>query len=529
MHDTDAQISETKEVSNATSSLTVAQFEQGKSVIQRRVSFQELGDILQFDTRVPEIINTNLVLSTLNINRLLFFSTENRESTLNYLKNHKYNKDILSHDIALNTIIFNSLDTLNKDYMECMQLGKDFLNTSTQVLAMQNKSSGFGGLSIESIPYFDGNIRIDGYAFDPKQLRICFQPMKAPLRASNRPSLLLAHELTHAIDDVQNLNSCKVLFNTLHNKAHNDAKKQELILDCAAKILDHDDNHQMFTNQYLPSLKKKWFKKKNKNNFVYDWANHWVEKMNKASAQQNVFEDFDDQGNRGLKCGSVPTEFLTFSTEHVFNALKQSDNVTQFTNNYQNTIRSQLSSCDNFAPEIKKAAFELIKDTTNPHLTLLMDHSSSEELTASLGSAIYILQKACDTLTQPVAALSTTITNEVDDTHSSRKRSSSPLQGQNNEEKDEKKPNIENNRSTTDSPIPQLNTSNTTSLTTDHYSARKSIPSTQEHLYSKDDSRIDEMVSRMKERFSPTKATNSTTPTTPTTKTMPERRRSYSI
>ncbi len=524
-------------LTTSSQSLTVGRFEQ--QFQKKRASFNELILSGHISDKGSQIISNNPVLRLLNERELLFFSTEYRED-VNAIHKKKYKtRQIpqLSNTNNVNEVICKSLTAFDTTYNNCSKLAKEFLMTSTNLSIEkphdksnnQSDSIDFHGLSVEAIPYciWDKKAkqltRMESYSYYRCAISICLQNLPFPLSTNNNSCIVLAHELTHAIDDTHtNLNSCKVLFNTLHNKAHNNAAKQEAVLECASKIVDNHES--MFTNHYLSDLKNLWFTDNGKPTF-YDWANYWVEEMNNASTQQNVFVGSDKQGNRGLKCGSVPTEFLTFSIEHVFNALENSNNPEEFTNNYQNTIRSQLSACDNFAPEIKKAAFELIKDTTTPHLTLLMNHSSSEELKSSLGKAIEVLEHQCSELSQS----SSTMMNLEN-----RKRPATTPNDQDRDEKriTEEQTYIENNNSTTTTIVPSHTSSSSStniSSTTDLNSARKSASSTQEHLYSKDDSGVDEIVNRMLKRLSSTKATSNTAPTTPTTKTMPERRRSHSI
>lgn len=488
--------------------LTIDAFEKYKSPEERRISFNELISNGHINDAVSNIITSNPVLNLLYNNDLLFFSTEYRQKVYDDLKQNKVIDKKIRQKLATTNNISDvanaSLEEFNTEYQNCSNLAKAFLNTSTQILADKGKEFGFGGLSIEAIPYFDGTTRSDSYQYATKQVRICFQNMPPPLRSSNPPSSLLAHELTHAIDDLcSNLNSCKVLFNSLHSTAPSDLSKQEKILDCVSKILDANDVNKTFEKYYLPNLKAAWFPKNRKSNKNksegYDWAKNWANRINDTSDSSNIFEGFDDDGKRGLQCGFVPTEFLTFSVEHIFNALQDTNTSQEFTNNYENIIISLLSQIDHeFTPEIKKAALELIKDTTQHHLVLLREHSScSSELRASLDEASNILTRQCHSLTSQSTSLSaTTHSGEEDEVDLNRKRSAS-LNEHDHEQRTEKKTNTDSNEPTATLATPAPS------------SSRKTISSIQEHIHSKDDSGVNEIVDKMRARFMAPNKSNS--------------------
>jgi hypothetical protein len=479
------------DVVDYSSSLTIAEFESGKSAAQRRVSFNSLISDSQINPEASIIISANPVLETLNDHKLLFFSSEYRESTLTALQAYRIStatrRELSADENYLNTVVLNSLRAFNTDYATCRSLGQDFLKTSTKILSDEHKS--FAGLSIESIPYFDGATRSDHYQYDTKQVSVCFHPLPLPLHTNNQPSLLLAHELTHAIDDVHSdLSSCKLLFHTLDKNAKGNGRTQEAILDCAARIVD--DDHKTFTKFYLPNLKEQWFVAKGRQVF-YDRAKEWVDVM-ASSPDTNVFAEFDASGKRGLRCGSVPTEFLTFSIEHVFNALKESTNPDEFASKYETRITGALSKEDTsrFDLEIKKAALELIKDTTSAHLRLLQEHSTSTALSKCCDQAINVLESQYASFDLPSVAIARSSSiPKVEDVAPSLKREGSPPDPR--DAQSEKKLDMDTKQSA--------------------FARRQSHPSIQNKLYSKDDSGIENIVEQMRERFKKSeKITNNT-------------------
>jgi hypothetical protein len=479
------------QVVDSSPALTIAEFESGKSILQRRSSFQELVSRSQISPQASETINANPILETLNKHELLFFSTEHREATANFISKNTssvYSKalDQCSPTQKVNLVVQKSLNAFDHSYNSCKSLGQDFLHTSIKILTA--KHTDFAGLSIEAIPSFEGKIRSDHYQYDTKQVHICFQPLVPPLNTKHNTSLLLAHELTHAIDDVHsNLNSCKVLFQNLHKNATGSRRKQEAILDCAAKIVD--DDKKTFSKFYLPSLKEQWFITEGKRVF-HDRTQEWVAAIEENPAT-NVFVGVDD-GKRGLRCGSVPTEFLTFSMEHVFNALKESENPNEFADKYNTIITRALSKVDEngFELEIKKAALELIKDTTSAHLRLLQEHSTSPALSECCDKAINILETQYSSLhSQSVAIARSSSIPEVEDVAPSLKREGSPPDPR--DAQSEKKLDMDTKPSAS--------------------ALRQSHPSIQSKLYSKDDSCIENIVEQIRERFKKSeKITNST-------------------
>lgn len=223
----------------------------------KRASIRTLVDqsLLLNHVAIEKQINDNTILQTLHREDMLLFSTEHRESTLNKLTPALQNDPAIKlaggEDQTLDSVIQASLQKITDDYTSCSDLAKEFLNTSAQMLAVSKGagSSGsahgidrhFKGLSIEALPFFEKNVRSDNYFFTTSQIQMCSQDLQGQLTSTSTPSILLAHEFTHAIDDIYNkVNSIGIVFDNLESNASKDLKKQIRILNCAAKILDGD-------------------------------------------------------------------------------------------------------------------------------------------------------------------------------------------------------------------------------------------------------------------------------------------------
>ena len=370
---------------------TIAAFEGGFSGSTPRKS---LADIKVIDPGLIAQINHNDILKPLNATELLFYSTEYRESAakaLSKVKSARNALDQCSPTITLNKSLSSALSSIDKDISTCSELGKAFLTASATMLAASKNlykegkiDASFEGLSIEAIPCYSKNHgRSDNYQYTSQQVQICFQELPAPLTASNRPMVILAHEFTHAIDDIYTkLRSARVLFENLNRNAPSNVGTQTKILECAAALVD--DSADTLTKGYLPEFLKYISKKSEEGTtLVSEWAEY-------ARDKDMPFQE----SNGSMTCTSVPTEFLTFNMEHIFNSLNASSSPDEFQTKYQEVVEASLKKISKYAPDVQAAALELIKDTTKVHLDLISDKTPSADLQRCCDIVDDILSKA---------------------------------------------------------------------------------------------------------------------------------------
>lgn len=414
--------------SYATNRPTVANFE--KSLHKNnRAPFKEILKIIgdakaSYEKSVVEYVASNPLLNILNDSDLLFFSTEHRATTAESIKAKPGSQCDENQDLV--NVVLASLHAIDIDFLKNnSNLSQAFLITSAEMLvgskALQESGeldSYFEGLSIEAIPSFNGT-RSDDYNYIEQQTQICFQALTAPLDTPHLPSLLLAHEFTHAIDDsYRKVNSAAIVFENLHRNAPKDKDKQMQILECAANLVD---DTQALTAGYLPGFKRYLLKK----NVGVDVAEHYtnLHKENTESASaiadtrqsvqlisdRRIFQN--DEG--ALECTSVLPEFLTFSIENVFQALKKSETVQEFEKNYTERVNILLERTIGKYPDsaIRAAALELILDSTKPYLDLIKDKTTFPELQNCCDITSRILEENYIQIKRSISAKSSSVSN----------------------------------------------------------------------------------------------------------------------
>lgn len=355
-------------------SKTIKDFED-REYPNNRIKFIDLlsSDLLDESEHhiIHERLSTHPMLGPLYEAGLLHFSTEYRQSTSSSLAPKAPAKIQCSDAVALTKAINDSVSAIITDYAKCQPVAQHFLNISAQLLVespAQRDSdeidASFEGLSIEAVPCFEKSVRSDNYQYNTQQARICFQNFNPPLNAAVEQSTLLAHEFTHAIDDIYDkTQSIKILFDNLHRNAHNNTSKQEAILKCAAMLVD--DSIDTLQREYLPVFTKGLHRESTN-----------VEAWMRFAKNDRPFQH-EDTG--ALECTSIPTEFLTFSTERFFDALKESTSAADFSIKYQQGLDKRMASAraHPYSLEILGAALELVSDTTSHHFNRIIEASQS--------------------------------------------------------------------------------------------------------------------------------------------------------
>jgi hypothetical protein len=355
-------------------SKTIKDFED-RGYPKNRIKFIDLlsDDLCDASERskIHEQLSAHPMLGPLYKARLLDFSTEYRESTLTSLKQKAQAKPQCSDSQDLAEVIDESVSAIVQDYLICTPLAQQFLNTSAQILAASKQKhdsneidASFEGLSIEAVPCFEGAVRSDNYQYDAQQARICFRNFNPPLNATVRQSTLLAHEFTHAIDDIYDkTQSIKILFDNLQRNAPCNPSKQEEILKCAAILVD--DSTNTLQTEYLPSFIKGLYKE-----------NTNVEARMRLAKNPRPFQH---ESTGILECTSIPTEFLTFSIERVFDVLRDSASTKDFNLKHTEELEKRIKSAraHPYSAEILGAALELVNDTTSHHLDRIIQASQT--------------------------------------------------------------------------------------------------------------------------------------------------------
>ena len=336
----------------------------------KSMTFQELetrGLLGPHALEVRSKIESNQMLKELYDANLLHFSTKHRAEVEATGSLKAEERAVCRRDIPLGDVVVESIRAIDEDYKKRSPLAQEFLNSSTRLLVASAipavpgtiaVDAPFRGLSIEAIPAFDG-ARSDNYLYDTRQAEISFRPLPGALAPSQAPSVLLAHEFTHAIDDIcDHSKSVNRVFDTLASATGSTKPKrydkQESMLRSAASMID--DGVKSLHDTYLPEFTTNYLKKGR------DVVAAYAEDATSKVPHTRLFQS---AGSRGLDVTSVPAEFLTFSAEHVFKTLNDSVNPAEFHTKYKQFIDESFTSAKKTG---NVAAFGMIKDVTSAHL-----------------------------------------------------------------------------------------------------------------------------------------------------------------
>ncbi|MGV2433315.1 MAG UNVERIFIED_CONTAM: hypothetical protein LVQ98_08735 [Rickettsiaceae bacterium] len=391
----------------ATSIVDILWFE--KAFPSKRASFHELETHGVLDRKNPDcakiykLIDDNPCLSAFYKQELLYFSTSERIETSKLLRSGP-TLDECDQSKNLLGAISSSLIAFTSDYANPREsdLSRSFLTSCAVALSnTKGEENSFEGLSVEDIPSIKKSgpssvTRSEGYDYHDQKIKICFKNFPAPLGKDNTATLLAAHEMTHAIDEVcDKTHSIRVLYDTLCRYAGPDDKTKQGNIIRAAAILVDDPTDRLNTSylEHIPDFQiSKYLKDP-----VHDRAfqvneDEKVPTSTKGGAVAKAAKMAQDMDG-ALDCPSVAAEFLTFGTERLYECLAdtKSNLPAEFRSRYTAMIQQKIERVasafgktvpcsQDFVQKTLGPALEMIQQTMDKHLEGIQRNPTNSQL-----------------------------------------------------------------------------------------------------------------------------------------------------
>ena len=308
-----------------------------------KLDIQDKKEDLVFQNIHLKTIKSIGFLENLHNKNLLFFSEEHitgkgsdlRSLIIGELKvrllESKYTKDLIKDSLQKDpsAIITESLENIFNSYNKLNKGAITFLNELVNYLVAtkdnDNAPATFEGLAIERVPFlYKNGSRADHYYYNEQKVRVCTSNFPIPM--NSELMTVLAHEFTHAVDDICfNLISVESFLCFLVKNTKNTNVRS--VIQVAAQILDKELD-SLYLGQLFKDIDR--FKIKTKCDNDYDFFNLWY----KEGVTNTFYDDKNNllnflQDKDGIVCYSaVPAEFLAFYVEKLFYACISKDFIT---------------------------------------------------------------------------------------------------------------------------------------------------------------------------------------------------------
>lgn len=260
---------------------------------------------------IRESVHNNPLLDALFNAQKLHFGVSHKTVYINSLASPE-----LEESKSIATMIIESVDYFNKKWETLSSSQRQYLLFTTSSLiasAEENHEHCFENIIMEYYPDVEAGSMADGYRHHTQSLEVCFSSLRDKTRGSIALPIVIAHEYTHAIDDIyhRNRSSEKSLI------ALSQAPDKSSLKKLAENLALIADPQKTLSSAYLKDELAGEVTPEN----LKSWRTRITRQKNMGNTDYMIHQNASQEDC--LQYGPMFAEFLAFHSERLFNALKR--------------------------------------------------------------------------------------------------------------------------------------------------------------------------------------------------------------